>query len=125
MVYDPKKSSPVIYAVYPYDLKDISAKDSLKNQNIKINKSSVTYKKTVLKKKKQTFKIEASAKGRITYKKISGDKRLTIGRKSGKVTIKKGSYEKKAYKLKVKITAASTSEYKKATKTFTIKIKVR
>ena len=95
---------------------------------------TITVKKTVtkkikaskLKKKKVTFKIKASTSGdgKITFTKKSGDKALKIS-KNGKVTVKKGTTKKKTYKMKVTVKAAATSAYSEATKTITVKVKVK
>lgn len=86
-----------------------------------------TIKKTVkvkkLKKKKVTFKIKASAQGKLTYTKISGKKALKIS-KTGKVTVKKGT-KKGTYKMKVRVSAAATASYQAAEKTITVKVKVK
>ena len=69
--------------------------------------------------KKRTLKVGKvlkvkNAKGKVTYKKQSGNKKVTINKKTGKVTIKKG-LKKGTYKIKVKVTAAGNSQYKKKT----------
>ena len=104
------------------------ASTKTKTQKITIKKSQLT--KTIhtkkLKKKKQTFKLKASTSGngKLTYKKVSGNKKIKVS-KAGKVTVKKGLKKGKTYKVKVRITAARTSSYKKAAKTVTLKIKVK
>ena len=82
-----------------------------------------TFKASSLKKKAAKFKINAKAKGKITYKKTSGSKNITVS-KSGTVTVKKGT-KKGTYTIKVKITAAATSNFNKATVTKTIKVVVK
>ena len=82
-----------------------------------------TFKASNLKKKAATFSINAKAKGKITYKKTSGSKNITVS-SSGKVTVKKGT-KKGTYTIKVKITAAATSNFNKATVTKTIKVVVK
>ena len=65
------------------------------------------------------------AKGTVTYKKTSGSSKVTVNKKTGKLTIKKKGLKKgKTYKIAIKITAAGTDKYKKASKTVTVKIKV-
>ena len=95
------------------------------SQSITIKKS--TFKKTLsakkLKKKKSTFKVKATAKGKVTYSKVSGDSHIKIN-KNGKVTVKKGT-PKGTYKVKVLVTAKSTSKYNKNTKTTTLTVKVK
>ena len=89
--------------------------------------TSVSYAK--LRKSTQYLKVSkvlavSNAKGTITYTKLSGNSKITINKKTGKVTIKKG-LKKSSYKVKVKVTAAGNSTFAKGskTKTFTIKVK--
>ena len=97
-------------------------------QSLKVSAKTVSLKKSALSKAKQT--VEASkamtvsgAQGKLSYKKASGDKALSIS-SSGKLTVKKGT-KKGTYKIKVKVTSAATSNYQKATKDVTLKVKVK
>ena len=72
-------------------------------------------------KRTKAFKV-SKAKGTVTYKKASGNKKITVS-KAGKITLKKG-LQKGTYTVKVKVTAAGNANYKKATKTVKLKIKV-
>lgn len=96
-------------------------------QNIYIYTKNLrkTFKAKKLKKKKKTFRINATCDSdeKLTYKKISGNKKITIS-KNGKVTVKKG-LKKKTYKVKVRITAPSTDTYRSESVTKTIVIKVK
>lgn len=92
----------------------------------KAKKASVKYSK--VKSKNQVLTVSkvmsvSKAQGKVTYKKISGSKKIVIA-KNGKVTIKKG-LEKGTYKIKAKICAAGNANYNKKTKTiaFTIDVK--
>ncbi len=73
-----------------------------------------------LKKKKATFKIGAKAKTGLSYTLSKKAKKYITVSKSGKVTIKKGC---KKGKYVITITARATSDYEKATKKVTIKVK--
>ncbi|MBQ7504217.1 MAG: Ig-like domain-containing protein [Ruminococcus sp.] len=84
--------------------------------------SAKASKKTTIKKAK-AFTIK-NAKGTVTFKKVSGDKKITINKKTGNITVKKGLKKGKTYKLKVSVTAAGNTEYKAATKKVTVKIKI-
>lgn len=64
-----------------------------------------------------------NAKGKVSYKKVSGSKRLTVNKKTGKVTIKKNT-KAGSYEAKVKITAKGNSKYLPVTKTITIIVNV-
>lgn len=90
---------------------------SVKGKTVKVKKN----KKTVIK-KSRAFKTK-NAKGKLTFKKSKGNKKITVA-KSGKITVKKG-LKKGTYKVKIKVKAAGNSEYKAATKTVTVKIKVQ
>ena len=65
---------------------------------------------------------KATAKTAVTFKKVSGNKKITVA-KSGKVTVKKG-LKKGTYKVKIKVTAAASGYYAKSTATKIIKVKV-
>ena len=74
-------------------------------------------------KRSKAIKV-SGAKGTVTYAKAGGNKKIRINKKTGKITIKK-KLKKGTYKLKVKVKAAGNSKYKAATKTVTVKIKVK
>jgi len=99
-----------------------------KAQKMTVTVKSPTVKYSKLKKKNQTIKKAnaftiKNAKGTVTFKKVSGNSKITIS-KTGKITLKKG-LKKKTYRLKVKVTAAGNKTYKKKSKTVTVKIKVK
>ena len=79
-------------------------------------------KKTVFKKTK-AFTVK-KAPGKVTFKKVKGNKKIIVA-KNGKVTVKKGLKKNKTYKVKVKVTSAKTAKYAKITKTVTLTIKVK
>ena len=89
---------------------------------IKIKYSKLKKKKQVIRKTK-AFKI-SKAQGTVTFQKTSGNKKITVNKKTGKITIKKG-LKKGTYKVKVNVTAAGSANYKALTKTVTVKIKIR
>ena len=70
---------------------------------------------------KKAFKV-SKAKGKVTYKKTKSNKKITVA-KNGKVTVKKG-LKAGTYNVKVKVTAAGNKNYKKGSKTVTLKFKV-
>ena len=70
------------------------------------------------------IKFKNRGNGTKTYKKAGGTSKISINKKNGKVTVKKG-LKKGTYKITVQIKAAATKNYKAATKTVNIKIKVR
>ena len=64
------------------------------------------------------------AKGQLIYTKESGSEYLMIGKKTGDITVKKGT-PKGTYQITVRITAKATANYKKAVEKTTVKIKVK
>lgn len=103
---------------------------------VKGKKVIVKYKK--LKKKAQTVKRTkamsvSKAQGKVTYKLVSVNKARSKGsykkyfkvnKKTGKITVRK-RLRKGSYYLKIKVTAAGNSQYKAASKTRTVKIRVK
>ena len=91
-------------------------------QTVKVKVTSKSYKYTSMQKKAASFKIGASASGKVTYKVTScpknGKKYITVS-KAGKVTMKKkapaGTYE-------ITVSAAETTTKAAATKTVTVKV---
>lgn len=83
---------------------------------------AVKYKK--LKKAKQTVApiTVKKAQGKVSYKKLSGSKNLTL-KSNGQIVVKKGT-KKGTYTAKIKVTAKGTSKYKSSSKTVFVKIKV-
>lgn len=90
---------------------------------VKATVKSVKY--TNLKKSKQTVSAITVTKaiGKMSYTKSSGSKYLTIA-SNGKITVKKGT-KKGTYSIKVKVTAAGNPNYKNASKTVSVTIKVK
>ena len=64
-----------------------------------------------------------AAKGKVTYKKLSGNKKITMAT-TGKLTVKKG-LARGVYTLKVKVTAAGTANFKAGNKTVKCTIRVK
>ncbi len=63
------------------------------------------------------------AKGKVTYSKLSGPKKISVAGKTGKITLMKGLPKGKC-RLKVKVTAAGNGNYKKKSVTATVTIRV-
>ena len=109
----------------------VNVKDTRKTNPIKVSKKNKTVKYTKLKKKAVTLKAITvkKAAGKVTYKKVSVSKkkfagRFTVNKKTGKIKVKKGT-KKGTYKVKVRVSAAGNKTYKPASKTVTVKIKVK
>ena len=101
------------------------------SNTLKVKGKTATIKYAKVKKKAQTLgvtkviKFTSKGQGAKTYIKKSGNKKITINKKTGRVTLKKG-LKKGTYKVTVKVKAAGTSNYKASTvKTVTFKVKVR
>ena len=88
------------------------------------NKSVASYKASKLKKKAQTFSLNAKAQGKITYKVTVGKSKYITVTKAGKVTLKKGC-KKGTYKIKISAAAKTSGKYyyKATSKTISIKVK--
>ncbi|MCR5676949.1 MAG: hypothetical protein K6G13_02825 [Agathobacter sp.] len=97
-----------------------------KNATVSVSTNAKTIAVKQLSKKAQTFKIAASVTGNgtISFAKTSGNAKITVDAKTGKVTVKKG-LKKGTYAIKVKVSAKASTNYNAATKTVTIKIVVK
>lgn len=103
-----------------------TTKKTKKANPLKVKKLKVkAVKAKNLKSKKITVKVikVSKAKGRVSYKKLSGSTNLKLTKK-GKIVIKKGT-KKGTYKIKIRVTAKGNSSFKKKTKTIKITIKVK
>jgi hypothetical protein len=92
-------------------------------------KKTPTAKASTLKKKNQTYALKkfvkvSKSKGKVTYNKTSGNKKITVDTKTGKITLKKG-LKKGTYKVKMKVQDHGTKKFKAKAKTVTFKIKVK
>lgn len=96
---------------------------------VKGKTATVKYKK--LRRKNQSLSVTKvlsftkKGQGKLTYAKVSGNKKIVINKTTGKITVKK-KLKKKTYKVKVKVMAAGNDQYKPSGwKTVSIKIKVK
>ena len=95
--------------------------------NVKGKTAKVKYKK--LRKKKQTLSRSkvlsvSDYQGTISFTKLSGKKKISINKKTGKVTIKK-KLKKGTYKVKVRVSATGDENYAPASYVVTFRIKVK
>ncbi len=72
---------------------------------------------------KKMFQMNGAV-GKISYSKSSGNKKIGINKKTGELVLKKG-LSKGTYTVKLKVTAAGNKNYKKGTKTVTVKVIVK
>ena len=111
--------------------------EPMKTNPLKVKGKTVTVKYSKLKKKTQylpvskVIKFTKKGKGTIRYSltsakkgKKSFKKYFKVNSKTGKLTVKKG-LKKGTYKVKVKVKAAGNKNYKSASKTATVTIKVK
>ena len=97
---------------------------------LKVKGLTATVKYSKVKKKAQIIAVSkvlsfaGKGAGKMTYRKVGGTNKITVDKKSGKITVKKG-LKKGTYKIKVKIKAGGNSNYKaSAVKTVLFRIKV-
>ena len=95
---------------------------------VKGKTAKLKYKKVKKKKRSlaaaRVISFTAKGQGAVTYTKASGNKKIKINKKTGKVTVKK-RLRKGTYKVKVRVNAAGNENYKAASRTVTFKIKVK
>ena len=101
------------------------AETAKKENTLKVTAKAKSVNAKKLKKSKVTVSAITvkNAKGKVSYKKLSGSKKLSVTKK-GKITVKKGT-KKGTYKLKVKITAKGNSQYLARSVTKTVRVKVK
>ena len=100
------------------------------NNPMRASGKTVNLSHSKVKSAKQTIKREKAIKvskqqGTVTYAKKSGNKKISINKKTGVITVKKG-LAKGTYKVKIKVKAAGNANYKASSKkvvTVTIKVK--
>ena len=102
----------------------------LKEANpLKIAGKTATVKYSTLKTKAQTLsvgkviKFTKKGQGKLTYAKVSGNKKITINKKTGKVTVKKG-IKKSFYTVTVDVSTKGNDSYSPATKSVTFYINI-
>ena len=128
-----RKSTPTSGSRPPSNLSPIVINPTSKKRanplKVKAKAPSVKYSK--LKKKSQKLAITKAVKfvkagqGKMSYAKVKGNKKITINKKTGKITVKKG-LKKGRYKVTVKIKAGGNAVYKpSAAKKVTFKITVK
>lgn len=121
VIISPKNGAGGIY-------KTLTAKFKIKKAanpiNVKSTVRSVKYKS--LKRKAQTAAplSVSRAQGELSFSKLSGDKRIKLNAKTGKLTFKKGM-NKGSYTLRLKLTANGTANYKSFSKVYKVTVKVK
>ncbi|MBQ9003129.1 MAG: InlB B-repeat-containing protein, partial [Eggerthellaceae bacterium] len=91
-----------------------------KGKTVKVKASSIKKKSAVIKTAK-AFSV-SKAQGKVTYKKVTGSKKVTVA-SNGKVTVKKG-LKKGKHKIQVKVTAKGNAKWDAKSTLVTLTIKV-
>ena len=94
-----------------------TAKVTTKNAKVsakKVRKKAVTIRPVTVK----------NAQGDVSYAKVKGSKKITVNKKTGKVTVKKGTKAGK-YTVKIQVKVTGSQFYKPLNKTVTVKISVK
>ena len=107
----------------------VTVKKAANPLSIKAKTATVKYSKVKAKTQKlkasKVIKTTKKGQGKMAYTKAKGNKKISIAKKTGKVTIKKG-LAKGTYKVKVKVKAAGNKNYKASkVKTITFKIRIK
>ncbi|MBR1743441.1 MAG: hypothetical protein IJ733_16535 [Lachnospiraceae bacterium] len=115
--------------VYYISSRDISNGESVVSKEdaaITVKNTNKTVKASALKKAAIVFNLGASVNsgGKLSYKKISGSKNLSVNGGTGKITVKKKT-KKGIYNIKIQISADPAGTYKAVTRTVVIKVKVK
>ena len=107
--------------------KSVAFKIAKAANTMKVKTKAKSVKASKLKKRKQTLKgaIKVSkAIGNVRYAKAkSSSKRLSVNKKTGKITVKRGTPEG-TYRIKVKVRAKGDANHTAKRKTVTVKVKV-
>ena len=109
--------------------KEKIAKLKKKENTIKASGKTVKLKAKDVKSKAQTVKKSkaysiSGDKGTVTFTKSSGNKGITVDKKTGNIKVKKG-LKKGTYKVKIKVKAAGTDAYKSKTVSVTVSIVIK
>ena len=103
------------------------------NNPVKITTSTAAVSASALKTNNKTVKPVKVSKAKGTVKIVKNKKgtdsklykKITVAKKTGAITIKKGTYKKGTYKVSLKISAGGTKKYKAKTVNKTVKIKIK
>ena len=79
--------------------------------------------RTVTLKRSKVMTVKKN-KGKLSFRMLKGNKKISINKKTGKITVKKG-LKKKTYSVTVKVSAAGDKQYIAGSKKITVKIRVK
>jgi hypothetical protein len=121
-----------------YDTKTVSITAVIKisgkmTNTVKVKTFDKGTKTSVLKKSKKAFKLIkiSKAKGNVKVTKVKKGttpsiyKKITVNKKTGKITFKKGSYKAGTYKIKLKIKVKGNADYSAKTVKKTVKLYIK
>ena len=96
------------------------------SMTVKVNAKKVKASKLLKKKQTVSALTVKGAQGTITYEKVKkgSNKKLSVNKKNGKITVKKGT-KKGTYKIKITVKASGNNAFLPFEKTVTVKIKVK
>lgn len=120
---EPENDGKTVEPTKPSDDTKKAAAKKANTMTVKVKTVNAKAKKKTVIKKSKAFTIK-NAVGKLSFKKLSGNKKTAIS-KTGKITVKKGLKKGKTYKLKIKITASGNANYYAKSKTVTLKVKVK
>ncbi len=113
------------------DLNNQLSKTSRKTNTLAVKGRKATVKYKSLKKKAKSLKVtkvikfKKKGQGTKIYAKAAGNRKITINKKTGKVTMKKGM-KRGTYKVKIRVKAKGNTKYKPSPwKTVTFKVRVK
>ena len=109
------------------DAKTVTYTIAKASQTLSVKTAAKKVKAKKTKKKAQTVNAVtvSGAQGAVGYAKAKGTSaKLKVNAKTGKITVKKGT-KKGTYKAKITVKAAGNANYNTASKTVTVKIKVK
>jgi hypothetical protein len=111
-----------VYGTAEYTIAKAANTVTVKERTAKVNYKDLKWKSQTL--LSDTVLTVSDPAGKVTYTKLSGNKKITIESKTGNVKVKKG-LKKGTYIVKVKVKAAGDENHRAAGKTVTIRIIVK
>ena len=105
-----------------FKITKVAQSPTIKAKAVAVKYATVKSKKVGV--KLATYLASKNLKGTVTVKKVAGDAKLTVSSSTNSIIVAKGT-KKGTHKIKVRVTAAGTSIYKKYTKDVVITVTVK
>ena len=102
----------------------ITVKKAAQPMTVSAKTVKVARKKVVRKKQTVNAVTISNAQGTVTYKKVSGSKKITVNARTGRITVAKRT-KRGTYTVTIRVTAAGNQNYEAGTKTVTVKVRVK